>query len=369
VRHHQIDRDWKKWLTDTAKQRKLTASQLAGLHVHFFLATVESGRRGDYGAFITSAEWLDVNYGRLVRHLVLDGLGGSAIHLVEPEAMPFADAATTAAITCFDLHTQPTHVRMRRVASTQQLGNLSQGLKIPRERLSETDRWTTLTAPARTLPDGYIELGELCRVRRGTATGANSVWVTARDKSTVPAKYLFGAVTKAKELFDAGEALTSTANLKCVIDLPQDLTSVEPEDEESVRRFVAAAKALNVDKGYLASARKAWHSVGLGKVAPILATYMARRRPTFVVNEAEAHHLNIAHGLHPRESQFAEIALGRLADFLRGSAGQEHGRTYAGGLTKFEPREMERLAVPCLDILLSDDWDIAAVLEPFEARG
>jgi adenine-specific DNA-methyltransferase len=29
------------------------------------------------------------------------------------------------------------------------------------------------------------------------------------------------------------------------------------------------------------------------------------------------------------------------------------GRTYSGGLTKFEPREMERLIVPSPDILKS----------------
>ena len=44
---------------------------------------------GDRGAFITSSEWLDTNYGRLVRELLLDGLGGEAIHVIEPTAMPF----------------------------------------------------------------------------------------------------------------------------------------------------------------------------------------------------------------------------------------------------------------------------------------
>lgn len=366
VRHHQIDRRWKKWLSDTAEARRLTASQLAGLHVYFFLATVQAGRPGDYGAFITSAEWLDVNYGRLVRQLVLDGLGGSAIHVLEPEAMPFADAATTAAITCFDLHTRPQHLRMRRVASVDELGTLREGQQIPRERLAETDRWSTLTTPARKLPTGYMELGELCRVRRGTATGANSVWVTERSKSTVPDRFLFSTVTRAKELFEAGEALTSTDNLKCVIDLPTDFDGLGPKDLRTVQQFIEAARAKKVDEGYLASARKVWHSVGLGKVAPILATYMARRPPTFVVNKAGAHHLNIAHGLHPRDPMQEDV-LRRLAEFLRASASQKLGRTYAGGLTKFEPKEMERLTVPCLDILMSDEWDLAAAMEPLSA--
>jgi hypothetical protein len=101
VRHHQIDPEWKAWLLETAKRRGLVASGLAGLHVHFFLATAEHARPGDFGAFITSSEWLDVNYGRLVRDLLLGDLGGLSLQVLSPESMPFSDATVTGAITCF----------------------------------------------------------------------------------------------------------------------------------------------------------------------------------------------------------------------------------------------------------------------------
>lgn len=79
--------------------------------------------------------------------------------------------------------------------------------------------------------------------------------------------------------------------------------------------------------------------------APVLATYMARRPPAFVRNLAEARHINIAHGLYPRQSLTGR-QLDALAAALRRSATLSYGRTYAGGLVKFEPREMERLPVP-----------------------
>ena len=37
-----------------------------------------------------------------------------------------------------------------------------------------------------------------------------------------------------------------------------------------------------------------------------------------------------------------------LLQFLNGNVDYPNGRTYAGGLTKFEPKEMERLMVPSL---------------------
>lgn len=68
-------------------------------------------------------------------------------------------------------------------------------------------------------------------------------------------------------------------------------------------------------------------------------------------NLAGARHINIAHGLYPREPLPA-LVLDRLAKALRSSVSVTSGRTYAGGLTKFEPREMERLPVPSPEMLL-----------------
>jgi adenine-specific DNA-methyltransferase len=40
-----------------------------------------------------------------------------------------------------------------------------------------------------------------------------------------------------------------------------------------------------------------------------------------------------------------------LARFLAGNTDLSLGRTYAGGLTKFEPRELERVRVPAAEHL------------------
>jgi hypothetical protein len=121
-----------------------------------------------------------------------------------------------------------------------------------------------------------------------------------------------------------------------------------------VDRFIRAARKAGVDQGYIAAHRRAWWSVGLAAPAPILATYMARRPPAFVINAARARHINIAHGLYPRQD-LDRHTLARLAGALRTGTVLGQGRVYAGGLTKFEPREMERLMVPDLGTLRSHD--------------
>lgn len=230
---------------------------------------------------------------------------------------------------------------------------LDDGVPIDRGRLAEAKRWLPLIRSRPAIPDGYIELGEVCRVHRGAVTGSNATWVLpASGQSAIPERFLYPSVTRARDLFHCGDRLDTTQGLRRVIDLPVDLDELDSPELPLVERFLKAARASGAADGYVARNRKAWWSVGLREPAPILATYMARREPAFVRNAADARHINISHGLYPLEP-LPDYALDRLAAALRGSVSVGLGRTYAGGLVKFEPREMERIPVPPIDRLLA----------------
>lgn len=111
VRRHNISEDDQTWFAETTEIFGFKANKLASLHIHFFLKTRQLARPGDIGAFITSSEWLDVNYGSVLRSLLADGLGGSEQHVLSAESMPFA-AATTGAITCFRVGRRPASITM-----------------------------------------------------------------------------------------------------------------------------------------------------------------------------------------------------------------------------------------------------------------
>ena len=353
VRHHTLSAGAKAWAQMAAQRAGVSISGLAGLHAHFFLATALHGRVGDVGCFVTSSEWLDVNYGDVVRRLLLDGLGGQAIHILEPKALPFGSAATTAAITCFKIGSRPSSIRIRMNNDVADLGTLNDGAPIERTQLSDAQRWLPLIRSKPAIPDGYVELGEVCRVHRGAVTGSNATWVLpASEQSAIPERFLFPSITRARELFDCADRLDTTSGLRRVIDLPVDLDELDSLELPLVERFLSAARAAGAADGYVARNRKAWWAVGLREPAPILATYMARRAPAFVRNIAGARHINISHGLYPREP-LPDFALNRLATALRMSVNVGLGRTYAGGLVKFEPREMERIPVPSIERLVA----------------
>jgi SAM-dependent methyltransferase len=344
LRHHGIALQWKDWYAAASLRHGVKASRLAGLHLHFFLRTLDLARPGDLGCFVTAAEWLDVNYGAALRELLLGPLGLTALHRLDPKALPFEDAVTTGAIIGFRAGSNAA-VTVSDVAAPDRLGDLSDGVIVPRAAFA-APRWTQIGRAQRSHPAGWIALGEICRVHRGQVTGGNPIWIAGPHSPDLPERFLFPAVTKARELIVAGDTLSDASALRRVIDLPANLDPHEP----AVQRFLAWAKAEGADASYIARHRPAWWSVGLRPPAPILCTYMARRPPAFVRNCCGARHINIAHGLYPR-APIADATLDALAAWLGANVAQSSGRTYAGGLTKFEPREMERVAVPPLEEL------------------
>lgn len=344
VRHHQIAPEWKEWYAQTCGKYGIKASRLAGLHLHFFAKIAELGRDGDYGCLITAAEWLDVGYGSALRALLADGLGGSEIHVLEPQAQAFPGTMTTAAITTFRVGRRPKALRMRSIDSTAGLDRLQGGRLVDWGEAARTKKWMLLVRRGPVKPAGTVELGELCRVHRGQVTGANRVWIAGAQTPRVPIEFLKATITRAEELIRAEPCLDDTRHLARVIDLPASLDELEPEAQESVETFIAWARTAGAAEGYIARHRSPWWAVRLREPAPIVCTYMARRSPAFVRNRAGARLLNIAHGIYPRE-MLSESRLGQLVGMLRVSVRPEQGRTYSGGLTKFEPREIERIPI------------------------
>ena len=241
-------------------------------------------------------------------------------------------------------------MRLRAVDKLSELGSLPAGRPVARSRLNAARRWSPLLRPPARVPRGYVELGEVCRVHHGQVTGCNAVWIAGAFSGALPNFVLIPTVTKARELFTATPNLLRADELRRVIDLPASPGAFNDEERGQIQRFLAWAKSMGADTSYIARNRRAWWAVGLRDPAPILATYMARRPPTFVRNMCRARHLNIAHGIYPRDP-LPGPALDALSAWLRGNVRISAGRTYAGGLTKFEPKELERVPIPPLEEL------------------
>lgn len=348
VRHHALRADLKQWGAEVSRTLGVPFSKLSGLHVYFFLATALRARREDIGCFITSAEWLDVRYGRGLRRLLADHLGLVSVSVLADTERAFKDAMTSAAITCFRVGSSPQAVRLSTVPRFTRAEGPSDSLVVSAAQLKE--RWGARLRgkPAATAGGVATRLGDVVEVHRGVATGANSFFVMdgqeARDAGL--AVFARPVVTSAKEVFDSGGVLRS-GQCKVLIALPQSLLHLRAEQRKAVERYLKRGMDEDLPARYLCRNRRPWWWLGELRAPPIIATYMARRPPAFALNPDGMLILNIAHGLYPREG-VAVPCLRKLVQVLNETAADfaGNGRRYHGGLEKFEPREMEDLLIP-----------------------
>ncbi len=354
VRHHDLSPSTKAWATGTAERLGLRISGLAGLHALFYLATAAHAAPGDIGCFVTSAEWLDVGYGSVLRQLLLDGLGAHSLQLIDPTAMPFESTQTTALVSCFIVGSRPSQISARKVHTLADLARLEDGLSVPREAWLANERWSALFEEQGRSPHpddaAPTRLSVFARVHRGLVTGANDFFVLTRAHAQAlgVAPWCVPAITDAREILDAGGVVRDLPERKLLLRIPRD---VDRRNHPDLDRYLRVGEMPRGDKPavadtYICSHRRPWWYVGAQQAAPIVASYMARRGPAFALNPDGLALINISHGLYPVAAMDAG-QLQRLCQALNaGSTSfRGSGRTYQGGLEKFEPREMEALPV------------------------
>lgn len=344
IRHHDLDAATKAHALVLAMKAGHTVSGLAGLHALFYLATLSKhGKTCDVGSFVTSAEWLDVGYGSVIRSMFTNGLGGRSLTVFDPKTVPFADAMTTAAITTFRIGEEPPFARICRVVDAS--GTLvleTDGHDVARAVLGRAQRWSPFLHNTTAEDDADNTLGTLFRVSRGQVTGANNFFVMTRHQAQERGieRFCVPVVSSADEVFAAGGVLRNNPDRRVGLEVPKD---VRLSRFPRLAAYVRAAEEAKIHERYVPAHRTPWYALSFPK-PPIVATYMARQAPLFAMNPDRLGLLNIAHGLHPRTA-LPEAVLDAVVAKLNASRETfvGRGRTYHGGLEKFEPGEMERL--------------------------
>ncbi len=352
VRHHDLTPEAKRRVTEIGRRLGQSVSGLSGLHAHFYVATMTMAQAGDVGCFVTSAEWLDTGYGSAVRALLVNGLGGQSLHLLDPAVAAFDDAQTTAVIACFQVGASQELLRVRKVKALSELQNLALGLPIHRATLAAHERWSKLLESAiEDRPEsGTVSLGSIARVHRGLVTGANSYFLMTRARSRQLGLegWCHPAITDAREILDAGGVVRDTPERLVLLDIPKDVDRKAYPDLDRYLRWGESnfGGQTPISERYVTTHRRPWWWLGGQDPPPIIASYMARRPPAFALNIDGLALVNIGHGIYPKQPM-STLELARLCNLLNGSSNSfvGAGRTYQGGLEKFEPREMEALRI------------------------
>jgi adenine-specific DNA-methyltransferase len=369
VRHHHLGREQKVRL-QAAVQRAvaLRVHGLAGLYVYFMVLGAAWMEDGGLGAWLVPSEFMDVNYGDVLRRYLTEYVTLLRVHRYDPHEVQFDDALTTSAVVVFRKQ-PPTPDDCAHLTFGGTLAAPDHQQKVPLRELRHARKWTAFPAgsdgasarkePARA---GTLRLRDLFRIQRGLATGANEFFILPRREAQ--ARGL--ADRFLRPILPSPRALRQTViaggpDGYPLLDEPLVLLDCELPEAEIRAAYPALWAYLEtadeeIRGRYLVRKRTPWYRQERRPPAPFLCTYMGRgaggdRPVRFLWNRSNATAANVYLMLYPTgelanllaedrglEATVHELLQGITSFDLRGQ-----GRVYGGGLHKVEPEELGRI--------------------------
>jgi len=303
---------------------------------------------GGRAAVIMPAEWLNADFGVAIkRHLLRANAIDRIVHF-DHAADVFDGALTTAAIVLLR-HGRRMHETMsfQSVDGVGELGRPGHPIEYGVSGLDPTAKWTPLFRGPLAGAAGLIRLGQRGRCVRGIATGANRFFVLKASEvraAGIDRDDVSICVSKAAQV--RGDRL-NPREIERMIAADERLFLLTPREPLSaaVAAYLAAGRRAGIDRRYLPSHRPVWYRPEAREPAPIWVNAFARGDFRFVRNEAGVLHLTCFHSIYPN----AAIDADQLHSELCASATRERIRSetriYAAGLSKLEPRDVERIRI------------------------
>jgi hypothetical protein len=375
VRHHHLDRAAKQRLQQRVRETLgLEVSGLAGLYVHMLLLSHAWMAEGGVAAWLVPSEWMDVNYGSVVRTFLTEHVTPLRIHLFEAADVRFDDALVSSSVVFFR-KAHPTHEARVLLTAGEELAAPRREASVALRELRAVGKWSPivrgLQAPRRT-SGSAATLGDLFRIRRGLATGRNDFFIRPRtewEALGIPDEVLRPILPASRSL--AEPIIEAEADGYPRLARVLALLDIRLSESEVQARFPALWSYLESEagqaarEGYLARSRKRWYAQEAREPAMFVCTYMGRGRGgaspfRLFLNRSRAVATNVFLMLYPQGALAARLAADpavqevvlRLLTEIAAGGFQQHGRVYGGGLHKLEPKELAALpAAPILEAL------------------
>ena len=359
VRHHHLEKSEKPRLQALAKHSAgMKLSGLAGLYCYFMALSHSWMAKGGVAGWLIPSEFMDVNYGRVLKEYLLRDVTLLHIHRFDPTDVQFDDALVSSAVVWIK-NEMPTADHCVNFSYGGSLSNPATVKEIPACILKAEDKWTRFPKhdPAEA-HEGY-RLSDLFAVKRGLATGNNDFFILdeARVKELdLPEKFLRPVLPssrhiKADEIHadDNGIPLLEKRLFLLDCDIPEDQVK---QDYPTLWTYLQSG-VETIAEGYLCKSRKFWYAQEKRFAAPIICTYMGRSdhagKPfRFLLNNSQATATNVFLMLYPQPLLQAQLAvnpdairiLWEALNAIKPEVILGNGRVYGGGLHKLEPKEL-----------------------------
>jgi adenine-specific DNA-methyltransferase len=356
TRHHALDQKTKEKI-HSGFERRLgrELSRLASLHVLFLVRALEVSADDARLAFVTPSHWLDMNYARAVKKLLLEQAEVEAIIGFPATELLFDHAVTTATITLIRKRSdQQAGARPTRLlrANTADVDTVYELIADPdrgeRVTLTSSSKWSHAAKVSRR----GAPIEDFAVVRRGVATGCNAFFVISdktRREHGLAHSYLSPCAASPK-LF-AGHEITDDTFAALADTAPRWMLTPSRESshgpladylEYGLEEFELLQRHLIKQR---VKAGRRWFAVETTS-APIFITYFNRSHGRFVRNRAGAIPLNNWLTITPKDGVDVDALFEALRSADVAERLSEQARLYGNGLWKLEPHDLRAVKLP-----------------------
>lgn len=347
----------KKALNEIQERLNIKLNGFTNIYTLFLLKSIYQLREGGRAAFIIPSEFLNSDYGVLVKETLLQSNTLKHIIVFDFTEKVFADALTTSSILFMEKSGIREGINFTKVRDMNQLKEVKTNLskdhdffteKIDAEEIDPRVKWRVYYQKKSS--DKYkslIAFNSIAKVVRGIATGANDYFTFNESKALtyrVPSEYLMPCITKSK---DVQSPFFTECHFK---QLAQNDSFVylfnanKPPKNQDVLNYIKLGEEKGIDNKFLTSKRKPWYSSEKRLPSPIWVSVFNRNHIKFIRNEAGISNLTAFHCIYLKPNLFGEIDIDILFSYLLTDIAKEifndNKREYGDGLNKFEPNDL-----------------------------
>lgn len=372
TRHQYLDEDYKEEIAKKIEENiSSKLSRQSGLYTHFLIHASQFLKEKGRMVFVLPSSFLDVNYGVALKKFLINNFKIIALLLFPKERLLFPKVLTTTCILFLEKKNHKKNiVKFLKIKSVVNSENLLEVInspnllneelititKINQSSLNPMKKWSHYFGHGIQRENGLIRLGVIAKVKRGIATGANSFFTLSDEEVQefeIEQRFLKSVLTKARDApffdFTKRDFHELLKNGKKVWLVSSDLEK-EKLQGTKLLEYIEKGEIKKFHHRYLTRKRRIWYSSEKRTPSPIIFTYMSRKRPRFILNEARTLVLNNFHLVYPEDKKMeSKVKIKALLAYLNSeqvlSRLENVGRIYAGGLLKVEPKELEKLPV------------------------
>ena len=378
------DYDNKTILNEIEKRLKIKLNGFSNLYTLFLIKSVYQLNPNGRLAYIVPSEFLNSDYGKLVKSVLIKKKILRHIVIFDFEENVFEDALTTACILFCSNDSNFKSVKFTTIKNSDELESVQNYTSVyPDQKNDDLTFFINDLDPELKWRKYYqiqngvryknlVPFSNIAKVVRGIATGANEYFVFSQSKALhygIDEKYLLPCICKA---VDAKDNFFTEQNFKELITKDRKIYLFNASDakDENVLKYIEFGEKTGVDKKYLTASRNPWYSLENRPTAPIWVSVFNRSGLKFIRNEANISNLTTFHCVYPVKSILVpnlniDILFAYLLTDIAREIFEDNRREYGNGLQKFEPNDLNKAMM--LDLSLIDKTTENEILNLYSA--